>query len=54
MEAQFQIPLSRNDLLSSNGEYYVVKEVYSVREIGPKLEGIHFGLLVSHYGYSNG
>ena len=40
MEVQFQIPLSRNDLLSCNGEYYAVNEVFSVREIGSKLEGM--------------
>lgn len=40
MEVQFQIPLSRNDLLSCTGEYYAVKEIFSVREIGSKLEGM--------------
>ena len=41
MEVNFRIPISKNDLLSSDGEYFAVNEVCSVREIEPRLEGMH-------------
>eukprot|EP00794_Sanderia_malayensis_P003745 gene3745-4267_t len=37
MSVQFQIPLTRNDLMSSDGENYVVKELYSNRELNSKV-----------------
>lgn len=52
MDVQFQLPLSRNDLLSSNGEHYSVDEVFSVRELVPKLEGISLGPFGLDLAYS--
>ena len=39
MELPFQIPLSKNDLLSHSDEHYAVNEVYSVRDINLKFAG---------------
>ncbi len=41
MSVDFQIPLSRNDLMSCEGEHYVVKEVYSVVDLSFKIEGLY-------------
>ena len=39
MDFTFAIPLSKDDLMSGDGEKYVVQEVYSVRTLSNRLDG---------------